>query len=224
MIRPPGFRGAAFGAAADGDARSDAAARLRLATALDIDREWATVTQVHGATVAIVATSGHHGEADILVTSVPGVTLAVATADCVPVIIEGSSTVAVVHAGWRGLAAGVVATAVNALRTSGDEPRRAAIGPSICGRCYEVGSEVADALADHVVETDRGTVGVDLVAAAVAQLGPTGQIGQARQTGQTGQIEVWRSGVCTKEDVAYRSYRRDHTRERQVTVGWLPAT
>src|SRR6185295_8218635 len=83
-------------------------------------------------------------EADAAVTSVPGAAIAVQTADCVPIALLADGAVGVVHAGWRGLAAGVVEGAVQMLREAGDGPVRAAIGPCIRARCYEFGASDLD--------------------------------------------------------------------------------
>lgn len=207
MLRPPMFRGAAFGFGEDGDARSDVGHRTTIATALGISPAWAWVRQVHGASVIRAATPGLQGEADALITTTRQLPLTVATADCVPVIIEGSRSVAVVHAGWRGVVAGVTAAAVDAMRASGDVPERAAIGPAIGPCCYEVGPEVVERLAPYATTTTWDTASVDLPAAVAEQLGDIG---------------VWRAGICTHHDDRFHSYRRNGTRLRQVAVGWIP--
>lgn len=208
MIRPVGFRGAAFGTAADGDGRRDGAARSAIADELGIQTEWATMRQVHGSTVLRVDTPGLAGDADGMVTTTPGLPLAVATADCFPVIIEGDHSTAVAHAGWRGVAAGVVGRTMEAVRSDGDRIRRVAIGPGIGPCCYEVGDEVEAAIAGFVSRTTWGTRSVDLSDAIAAQVGD---------------VEIWRSETCTFTDPAFRSYRENATQERQVAVTWLPS-
>ena len=101
MIRPPGFAGAAFGTTASGDLRADTARRVMVSEELGISPDWAFVHQVHGATVAVATEPGNLGDADAIVSSSLGLPIAVATADCVAVIIEARDAVAVVHAGWR---------------------------------------------------------------------------------------------------------------------------
>lgn len=158
--------------------------------------------QVHGGVVLQVARPGPAGEADALLTDEPGLPLAVRTADCVPVIIHADTAVAVVHAGWRGLAAGVIANALEALAEH--HPRRAAIGPSIGPCCYEVGPEVIEAL-EAPATTTWGTASVDLWSAAERQL-PN--------------IEVWRADLCTRCEASFHSFRESGTDLRQTTVGW----
>lgn len=113
--------------------------------------------QVHGADVSVhdAPTVGLHvvGECDGHVTSEAGVLLAVTIADCVPVfVVEPTTrTVGVLHAGWRGAAAGVVEHGLEAVRgASRIEELHVHLGPAICGRCYEVGPEVFAALGEPV--------------------------------------------------------------------------
>jgi YfiH family protein len=137
----------------------------------------AWLRQVHSARV-LPAAPGECGEGDALVTRRPGLALAVATADCVPVLLAAPDAAAAVHAGWRGVAAGVVPAAVADL---GGDPRRltAWIGPAIGACCYEVGYEVVASVAarsDAAVATPGpgGRPHLDLVAAARTQLHAAG--------------------------------------------------
>jgi len=126
----------------------------QVASALDA-RDVATLAQVHGRDVVVMrrrdrATSVRQPTADILVSDDPDTALAVRAADCVPLLIADpvTGTVAAVHAGWRGTAAGAAAAAVNALsREFRARPADliAAIGPAIGPCCYEVGTELVDA-------------------------------------------------------------------------------
>lgn len=111
------------------------------------------MAQVHGAEVRRVeAATGPLatvGPCDAVVTTVPGLVLAVRVADCVPVLLANARGVAAVHAGWRGVAAGVVPAAVRALaRATGLPPEAAvaAVGPHVDRPHYEVGDEVVDGL------------------------------------------------------------------------------
>ncbi|MGE0638803.1 MAG: peptidoglycan editing factor PgeF [Thermoanaerobaculia bacterium] len=102
------------------------------------ERSW--LRQVHGDR-SIEARPGSCGEADALVTAERGLWLEIATADCVPVLLAGGGRVAAAHAGWRGIAAGIVAVAVRSLGASATAV--AWIGPAIGPCCYEVGDDVA---------------------------------------------------------------------------------
>ncbi len=208
MIRPPGFKGAAFGEAAEGDLRVDAGRRRLVADELGIPTEWAFVSQVHGTTVVHAASPGRLGEADAVYTTRQALPVAIATADCVPVILEGSGFAAVVHAGWRGAASGVLQATVEALGESGLVAERAAIGPGIGACCYEVGDEVAERFVGHVSQTTWGTTSIDIGGYLESILNP---------------LPVWRSERCTYTDDGLNSYRRNRTRMRQVAVAWLPS-
>ncbi|MEN8113419.1 MAG: polyphenol oxidase family protein [Actinomycetota bacterium] len=207
MIRPAGFRGAAFGRAAEGNGRDDATARTHIALALGISDRWASLQQIHGAVVHRVTSPGLAGDGDALITDVPDLPLVVATADCIPIVVEGDRSAAVIHAGWRGVAAGIIPASLDAMRTLGDTPKRAAIGPSIGPCCYEVGDEVIDAIGGYAATTTFSTQSVDLWSAAADQL-----VG----------LDVWRSNVCTFTEAEYWSYRRDATTHRQIAVAWVP--
>ncbi len=207
MIRPPGFAGVAFGTAAEGDARADPAARADFIAA-GAPIEWAYVSQVHGDHVVEATRPGLLGDGDALFTTSPGLAITVATADCVPIGIEGRGFAAVVHAGWRGIAAGIVGATLAALRRRGLVPERAAIGPAIGPCCYEVGPEVYERFVEYSGTTNWGTPSVDLRAAAAADLGG---------------LELWASERCTMTDDDLYSYRRDRTLARQVAVAWLPS-
>lgn len=140
--------------------------RRRLCEAVGADPDAATMAwQRHGATVTrarsrgIVTPGTVYDHCDGLWSDVPGRAMLLITADCVPVAIvrtEGAPAVAVLHIGWRGLLAGVVAEGVRAL---GPGTIAAALGPAIGPCCYEVGEEVAtpfrEAFGDDVVRDRR---------------------------------------------------------------------
>ena len=126
---------------------------------VDIERNWQIVhgvigrdrsllwaKQVHG---TAVTRGAHVAEADGHATPDPDAAAIVFTADCLAVLLAAEGAVAAVHAGWRGLAGGVLEEGVEALREVGGEgPVTAAIGPAACGRCYEVGDEVREAFGE----------------------------------------------------------------------------
>lgn len=207
MIRPRGFPGIAFGEGQDGDPRSDPSARSVMSRRLGVPSSWAFVDQVHGADVVTADAPGRFGEADGILTSTPMLPIAIATADCVPVVLLGNESVAVVHAGWRGAAAGVVTETHRLIIESGDVVTGAVIGPHIGPCCYEVGSEVIDALGGYERSTSSGTPSVDLGAAVGAQLPG---------------IPITADFGCTMHDDRFHSFRQDGTPKRQVTVAWIP--
>jgi len=183
--------------------------RARVAEAIGFDvGALALARQVHGVRVleVVEGCAGVVGEADILVTSTPGVVLGILTADCAPVVLARDGAVAIVHAGWRGLVAGAIAAGVEVL----GDVRKAWIGPSIQACCYEVGPEVIDSFvtAGLPVADDRH---VDTRAAARRALERAG----------VGEIEA--VGGCTSCDTRYFSYRRDGVTGRQGTFSALLA-
>lgn len=195
-----------FGEAGDGDFRDDPDARAMMASALGIPSSWAFVDQVHGTHVIETDAPGSRGEGDVLVTSHPELPIAITTADCVPLVLMAEQAVAVVHCGWRGIAAGVVERAVATMTSRGSDVRLALMGPHIGPCCYEVGNEVVEALGGHESTTTFGTRSVDLAAAIRARLPD---------------IEAPFVGSCTKHDSRFHSYRDTATPRRQVTVAWI---
>ena len=165
--------------------------------------------QVHGAGVRIVArlpVAGQVvvGDGDALVTRSTRLGVGVLVADCVPVLLAdaASGVVAAVHAGRRGLVAGVVLRAVDEMVAEGARlPQIAAVvGPAICGACYEVPAamqaEVGSVVRETTSVTSWGTPALDLAAGAAAQLRDRGV------------RHVSRVNVCTREDDRFYSHRR----------------
>lgn len=178
------------------------------------------MNQVHGREVAVVTGRQAEGEAprvDAVVTSRPGLALAVLTADCTPVLLADpeAGVVAGAHAGRPGLAAGVVPAAVEAMVGLGARPSRitAVIGPTVCGRCYEVPeqlrAEVAAAVPAAHATTSWGTPALDLPAGVHAQLA------------EAGVTDLHRSPVCTRESADHFSYRREQRTGRLAGYVWL---
>jgi polyphenol oxidase len=208
-VSSPPFDSLNLAARVGDDPSSVAANRARVAAAAGFELAALRLAkQVHGADLIEVGRESAPvaGEADVLLTREPGVTIGILTADCTPVVVVGSESVSIAHAGWRGLAAGAVQAAVEAV----GEPRAAYVGPSIRACCYEVGSEVIEAFEERglpIAGTDR----VDPGAAAVAALRGAGV------------EEIAASDGCTSCDPRYFSYRRDGVTGRQGAFVTLPA-
>ena len=175
---------------------------------------------MHGADVVVVEAPGQHAgaEADAAVTATPGCTLAVRTADCVPVALLAEGGVGIVHAGWRGLLLGVVESAVHCLADLGVAPASASarVGPCIRAGCYEFGGDGRDELAarygDSVLATTVwGTPSLDLVAGVRAALTGAG----------VGSVTV--VGGCTACDTTWYSHRARGEAARQASFVWLQA-
>jgi polyphenol oxidase len=179
--------------------------------------------QVHGTTVLCSrtdtdiprcdsATTQPPVEADGQATSVVGIGALVLTADCLPVALGANGAVAMVHAGWRGLAAGVLEEGVRAVRELGGEGEIVAIvGPGAGLCCYEVGEEVHAAFGGaHRADSRSSTRNIDLKAIAHDRLLAAGV------------AAVQDLAMCTICDERFFSYRREGARAgRQGGVSWL---
>ena len=126
--------------------------RQALRDQLKLPAEPGWINQTHGIrTVVLERDSGR--DADAAVTSEPGQVAVVMTADCLPILIcnRAGTEVAAVHAGWRGLQAGVIQATLATMQTAGDQ-LMAWIGPGISQACFEVGDEVRTAFTDSIVD------------------------------------------------------------------------
>jgi YfiH family protein len=173
--------------------------------------ELCSARQVHGAEVARVVNGGSGvPEADGQATALTGVGPTVLVADCLPVAVAGGGTVARLHAGWRGLAAGVIAEGVRALRELGASGRlEAAIGPGAGPCCYEVGEEVHAVFAACDA---RQRDNLDLKAIARGQLVASG-IDAVHDVGMC--------TICSDPELFF-SHRRDNgVTGRQAGIAWL---
>jgi YfiH family protein len=186
--------------------------RRRVVAGLGVDR-FACPEQVHGAVIAEVD-RGRSGagfddpgsrlpRADGVATDIAGLPIAVLSADCLPIALASprQGRLVLIHAGWRGLAAGIVAEAVATFEDPGDV--LAAIGPAVAGHHYDVGEEVAAAVSRAVgdgrsVERRSGELRVDLPVAAITAMGATGV------------RRIANAGLCTVcEEARFFSHRRD---------------
>ena len=117
--------------------------------------------QTHGKTVRVVRRENIHErpEADGMVTAERGILLAVTSADCVPILISDArgTIVGAIHAGWRGVIAGIAQEGIRAMESLGARPRdlRAALGPSIGQCCFEVDEDLARRFAREVEGSER---------------------------------------------------------------------
>ena len=165
----------------------------------------ATLKQIHSAAcVPAAGRSGELGEGDALLENSPGSTVAVRTADCIPMVLvdERRRAVAAVHAGWRGTAARIAPHAVAAMgRLFGTQPGdlHAAIGPGIGKCCYEVGAEVAARFGGQE-SGGQGSAHIDLARENRRQLEEVG-VTPGR---------IYASNLCTMcRSEEFHSFRRD---------------
>ncbi len=198
----------------EGDAPAAAAALIARRIGVPWER-WAQDRQVHGADVRGVASEADlaplTAEADGQATSLHHVACVVRVADCLPIALVAPEAVAMLHGGWRPLAAGVIEEGVQALRGLGAAGEiRAAIGPGAGPCCFEAGDEVHEAFA-HLGPTVKQGRNADLPLIARLQLEAAGV------------AEVHDVGVCTicSNLADLYSHRRDHGRSgRQAGITW----
>jgi YfiH family protein len=194
--------------------------RELLARVLPAEPLW--LDQVHGTRVIeFAAAAGHPPAADGALARRPGQVLAVMTADCLPVLLadRAGSVVAVVHAGWRGLAAGVIEEAVRAM---GQAPGTllAWLGPAIGPLAYEVGAEVREAFvrADPGAAAGFAARGADRPGKYLADLYALAR----HRLSRLGVEAVYGGRACTySEPQRFFSYRRDGETGRMATLIWL---
>jgi len=191
--------------------------RERVRAALGGGAALVSMRQVHGTAVAVLdGPPTEQPEADALVTAEPGLALMVLVADCTPVLMwdRRAGVIAAVHAGRRGLAAGVLPGAIETMKKLGAHPERmyAAVGPSICPQHYEVPAsmqaDVEKAAPGSAATTSSGRPALDIRAGLLAQLHAAG-VRQGMVMPQ-----------CTAESADYYSYRRDGTTGRFAGLVW----
>lgn len=188
--------------------------RALVAGRLDVPRDRLLfMSQCHGSDLAIVdgPWQGEPPAVDALVTTSTDLALAVLVADCTPVLLvdRAAGVAAALHAGRPGMMQGIVGRTVEAMTDLGARSISAVVGPSVCGRCYEV-PEVMRAQAARVSPVAaaiswQGTPAIDVAAGVVDQL-------QARS------VAVRWIGGCTRESDRLFSYRRQHRTGRFAGV------
>ena len=185
--------------------------RAELETLLGLPIQY--MNQVHGNVVAPVGEEIiAEPTADALVTQSVGIGLAVMVADCIPLLLASSQTVAAVHVGRKGLMNEVALAAIHEMRSHDTSEITAVVGPSICGQCYEVSQDIYDDVTKTfplaASKTRDGGFSLDLSRALIDQLKVLG-------------VRVIDEGRCTVEESNLYSYRRDGVTGRQVGVVWL---
>ena len=214
LIRPewPARVGALVTTAAMGDMATDAG-RARLRALLPGEPRW--LHQVHGARVVDAARAASGEKADASIARQRGTVCVVKIADCMPVLFadDEATVVAAAHAGWRGLAGGVLEATIDAIGAPA-EKLYAWLGPAIGPRVYEVGEDVRSAIreaGDAFVPTRPGHWLLDLYAVARERLR------------RRGVQRIYGGGYCTySERERFFSYRRDRDQRRMVAAIWLP--
>jgi len=187
---------------------------LRLANALLGIKLWQkedkvlTLRQTHSDTFHIVEDFTEGLEGDALLTQRKGLPLGVKTADCVPVVYVGKKTLAVIHAGWRGLGANILEKVfATFVELEGSEPLFAFVGPSAKACCYQVGQDFTRSFSALYVKNSR--LFMDTQEEAILRLK------------KLGIKRLFLYGVCTICSQRLPSYRRDKTNQRLLTYAWL---
>ncbi|PYY78314.1 peptidoglycan editing factor PgeF [Pseudomonas sp. TKO26] len=189
--------------------------RRRLTERFDIAPAW--LQQVHGIAVAhadpwVVAT------ADASWSATPGIACAVMTADCLPALFcnQSGTRVAAAHAGWRGLAAGVLEATLDSLDTAPAEVL-VWLGPAIGPERFEVGAEVREAFVSQLAVTEQAFVPSVNAGRFMADIYQLARLRLAAR----GVTAVYGGGCCTVTDPRFYSYRRSPRTGRFASLIWL---
>ncbi len=213
-----GGGGLNLGTHVDDDPHLVARNRALLRRLLPSEPAW--LTQVHGVAVLDAAALPDQPTADACISTTPGAVCVMMTADCLPVLFSdrAGTVVGAAHAGWRGLAAGVLEATVAAMRARGAQDIIAWLGPAIGPEQFEVGAEVREAFlaqqstAEQAFRAYPGRPGkylADIYALARQRLAGVDV------------HEVSGGGLCTVTDPRFYSYRRDKTTGRMGSLIWL---
>ena len=212
-----GGPGLNLGAHVGDDPARVAANRARLRAQLPAEPGW--LAQVHGAHVVDAAQLAGMPEADASFSTRPGVVCAVLTADCLPVLLadRAGRVVGASHAGWRGLAGGVLQNTVERMRAAGAEDMQAWLGPAIGPRRFEVGPEVRAAF----LAIDPGAGEAFRPKADNKYLADIYQLARLALRG-CGVTAVSGGERCTVSEADYfYSYRRDGVTGRMASLIWI---
>lgn len=193
--------------------------RAQLRSLLPAEPAW--LTQTHSTMVVDAETATNAPEADASLTTERGVVCVAMTADCLPVLFcdARGTMVAAAHAGWRGLADGVLQATVNAMRNKGANDILAWFGPTIGAQAFEVGGDVRQAFADGGLSPAGGFVPID--GAPGKYLGDMVLLARAALAG-VGVTKIAGGGHCTVTDWRhFYSFRRDEITGRMASLIWL---
>ena len=191
--------------------------RQRLQQSFELPEEPLWLQQVHGTTLVNAGECGSAPAADASWSCRAGVVCAVLTADCLPVLLcdQRGETIAAVHAGWRGLAAGVIEQTVRTMQVPAKN-LLAWLGPAIGPRSYLVGNKVRDAFIAH-----QEQAGLAFQRAAEGWKADLYLLARQRLA-ECGVTAVYGGGRCTlREPEDFFSFRRDGKTGRMASLIWL---
>ena len=198
--------------------------RERLAAWLPGVPAW--IAQVHGAAVVDAAAVGPGQPtctADASIATLPGVVCAILTADCLPLLFADldGKVVGAAHAGWRGLAGGVLGQTVAAMRAAGAGEITAWMGPAIGAAAFEVGQDVIDAFTEALPGAPTRACFVDYPGRPGKYLADMFTLARL-MLAQDGVTRVHGGGICTASaPERFYSHRRDGVSGRQASLIWL---
>ena len=199
-----------------GDIAADVQAnRVQLQQSLHLPCEPRWLNQTHS-NQCVAVDKDSNQLADAAITQQKNCPLVVMTADCLPIVICNitGTEIAVIHAGWRGLLAGIIE---NTLLKMQSQPTKllAWIGPAICQKCYEIKTDIYEAFHQRYPSTSSTFLHKNMrIFADLANI--------AALILQTcGVQQIWQSGLCTFENNHFYSYRRQSTTGRIATLIWL---
>lgn len=189
--------------------------RRRLTDHFSIQPAW--LQQVHGIAVAH-ADPGLVATADASWSATPGIACTVMTADCLPALFcdRAGTRVAAAHAGWRGLAAGVLEATLDSLAVPPSEVL-VWLGPAIGPQAFEVGPEVRDAFVGQLASADQAFVPSRNAGKFMADIYMLARLRLAAR----GVTAVYGGGFCTVSDPRFYSYRRSPRTGRFASLVWL---
>ncbi|VVN89958.1 peptidoglycan editing factor PgeF [Pseudomonas fluorescens] len=189
--------------------------RRRLTDHFSIQPAW--LQQVHGIAVA-QADPGLVATADASWSATPGIACTVMTADCLPALFcdRAGSRIAAAHAGWRGLAAGVLEATLDSLAVPPSEVL-VWLGPAIGPQAFEVGPEVREAFVQQLPEADQAFVPSRNAGKFMADIYALARLRLAAR----GVTAVYGGGFCTVTDPRFYSYRRSPRTGRFASLVWL---
>ncbi|MGX9570113.1 peptidoglycan editing factor PgeF [Pseudomonas viciae] len=199
----------------DDDPVAVAENRRRLTDRFAIRPAW--LQQVHGVAV-VEADPAQVATADASWTATPGIACTAMTADCLPVLFcnRAGTRVAAAHAGWRGLANGVLETTLDSLQVPPDEIL-AWLGPAIGPQAFEVGPEVRDAFIAQLPQAAQAFVPSHNAGKFLADIYALARLRLAAR----GVTAVYGGGLCTVTDPRFFSYRRNPRTGRFASLIWI---
>lgn len=198
--------------------------RALLSSLLPAPPVW--MTQVHSHRVINVDGASIGVEADAAIATRAGMVCAVQTADCLPVLFADMSglVIGAAHAGWRGLAGGVLQNTVERMRAAGAGAIAAWLGPAIGPKQFEVGRDVLKVFVDGA-ESTQMSLQIQACFTSIAER-PGKYLADIYELArivlrQIGVQRIYGGGLCTVVDRKFYSYRRDHVTGRMASLIWL---